>query len=136
MALTDEVRAFLNERRFAVLATSNPNGTIQQTVMWYLLDGDNIVMNTAKGRVKYRNIERNPTISICVEEGLRSVTIPGKVSINDDPVTGLAEIQRIGRRYDTEEEVRQAYETNWKHQQRVTLTLPITRVVMHGFQAG
>lgn len=133
MVLTDEVRAFLNQRRFAVLATSNPDGTIQQTVMWYLLEGDNVVMNTAKGRAKFRNIERSPTISICVEDGLRSVTIAGKVSLNDDPATGLADIQRIGRRYDSEEEIRDAYEKNWRHQQRVTMTLPIGRVVTHGF---
>ena len=131
--VTDEIRSFLNERRFAVLATLNPNGTIQQSVMWYRLDGDTIVMNTAKGRIKYRNIADNPAISICVEDELRSVTIAGKVSIDEDPVTGLAEIQRIGRRYDSEEQVRADYEKNWKHQHRVTLTLPITRVVTHGF---
>lgn len=132
MALTDEVREFLNERRFAVLATLNPNGTIQQSVMWYVLDGDNIVMNTAKGRIKFRNIEQAKAISICVEDGLRSVTIAGELSLNDDPETGLADIQRIGRRYDTEAEIQEAYQT-WKGQHRVTMSLPVGRVVTHGF---
>ena len=134
MALTNEVREFLNERRYAVLATGNPDGTIQQTVMWYLIEDDNVVMNTAKGRVKFRNMAQDSFISICVEDGLRSVTIAGKVDINDDPVRGLADIQRIGLRYDTEQEVRDAFEQNWKHQHRVTLTLPIGRVVTHGFK--
>jgi len=130
--LTDEIRAFLNERRFAVLATRNPDGTIQQSVMWYLLEGESIVMNTARGRVKFRNIERSKAVSICVEDGPRSVTIAGEFKLNDDPATGLADIQRIGRRYDSEEEIQQALET-WKTQQRVTMTLPINRVVTHGF---
>lgn len=133
MPLTETIRNFLNERRFAVLATMNPNGTIQQTVMWYLLEGDNIVMNTAKGRIKFRNIESANDISICVEDGLRFVTLTGSVCLNDDPVVALQDIQRIGRRYDTEDEVRAAYENDWQHQQRVTLTMPIRHVVTHGF---
>ena len=133
MPLTDSIRDFLDERRFAVLATSNPGGTIQQTVMWYLLEGDAIVMNTAKGRIKFRNMEAANEISICVEDGLRYVTLTGDVSFNDDQTIAKADIQRIGRRYDSEEEVRDAYETNWKHQQRVTLTMPIRHVVTHGF---
>jgi PPOX class probable F420-dependent enzyme len=131
--LSDAVRDFLNERRFAVLATSNPNGTVQQSVMWYLLEGDTIVMNTAKGRVKFRNMDRSHRISLCVEEGLRYVTLTGEVSFNDDQEVAQADIQRIGRRYDTEEEVREEHEQNWKHQQRVTLTMPIDHVVTHGF---
>ena len=134
--VTDEIRSFLNERRFAVLATLNPSGTIQQSVMWYRLDGDSIVMNTAKGRIKERNIAANPAISICVEDELRSVTIAGEVVIDEDPVAGLEEIQRLGHRYDSEEQVRADYEKNWKHQHRVTLTLPITKVVTHGFGEG
>jgi PPOX class probable F420-dependent enzyme len=131
--LSDAVRDFLNERRFAVLATSNPNGTVQQSVMWYLLEGDTIVMNTAKGRVKFRNMDRSNRISLCVEEGLRYVTLTGEVSFTDDQEVAQADIQRIGRRYDTEEEVREEHEQNWKHQQRVTLTMPIDHVVTHGF---
>ena len=131
--LSDAVRDFLIERRFAVLATSNPNGTIQQSVMWYLLEDNTIVMNTAKGRIKFRNMEHSNRISLCVEDGLKFVTLTGSVSFNDDQAVAQEDIQRIGRRYDSEEEVRDAHETNWKHQQRVTLTMPIERVVTHGF---
>jgi PPOX class probable F420-dependent enzyme len=136
MPLTDPIRNFLNERRFAVLATRNPDGGIQQTVMWYLIEGDTIVMNTAKGRVKWRNMQDSNEISLCVEDGLRFVTMTGEVSFNDDREAALADIQRIGRRYDTEDEVRAAYEKNWRHQERVTLTMPIKRVVTHGFDGG
>jgi PPOX class probable F420-dependent enzyme len=131
--LSDAVRDFLNERRFAVLATSNPDGTIQQSVMWYLLEDNRIVMNTAKGRVKFRNMKGRNRVSLCVEDGLRFVTLTGDVSFNDDQAVAQEDIQRIGRRYDTEDEVRAAHEQDWKHQQRVTLTMPIDRVVTHGF---
>ena len=46
------VREFLEKRRFAVLATINPDGSVQQTVMWYQLQGDKVMMNTRRGRVK------------------------------------------------------------------------------------
>ena len=133
MVLNDDVRNFLNERRFAVLATSNPDGSIHQTVMWYILEGDTILMNTRKGRVKFQNMDRDNAISICVEDGLRFATLTGNVSFNDDQTVAKADIQRIGRRYDTEEEVRDDFEKNWKHQTRVTLTMPIDHVVTHGF---
>lgn len=133
MPLTDMIRSFLSEPRYAVLATSNPDGSIQQSVIWYLLEGETIVMNTAKGRVKYRNMVANPAVSLCVEEGLKFVTLTGDVSMNDDQSVAKADIQRIGLHYDTEDDVRDAYEQNWRHQERVTLTMPIERVVTHGF---
>lgn len=133
MVLSDEVRNFLNERRFAVLGTVNPDGTIHQSVMWYLLDGDTIVMNTRKGRVKFRNMTERQNVSLCIEDERRYVTLTGEVSFNDDQAVAHEDIQRLGRRYDTEAQVRHEYETAWKHQTRVTLTMPIDTVTTHGF---
>ena len=79
--LTDAMREFLQERRFAVLATINTDGTAQQTVMWYELRGDTIMMNTTNDRVKDANVRRDPRISICVEDGYRYLTISGSVSL-------------------------------------------------------
>jgi len=56
--LREDVLTFLEEPRFAVLATMNANGSPQQTVMWYEPRGDTIVMNTRRGRKKDRNLVR------------------------------------------------------------------------------
>ena len=77
MQLQDNVRAFLNERRFAVLATINADGTSQQTVIWYDLHGDEILMNTRAGRVKDANLRRDARASLCVPDGYRYVTLEG-----------------------------------------------------------
>ncbi|MBF6589385.1 MAG: PPOX class F420-dependent oxidoreductase, partial [Ktedonobacterales bacterium] len=77
MRIPEHVRRFLDEPRFAVLATLSPDGTPQQTVIWYELDGDEIVMNTAEGRIKSGNLRRDPRISLCVEDGYRYVTLTG-----------------------------------------------------------
>ena len=82
--LTPDARAFLSEVRFAALATINKDGSPQQTTMWYELDGDTILMNTAAGRIKYRNLVRDPRASICVVDGYRWVTISGHIELNDD----------------------------------------------------
>ncbi|HEX7736746.1 MAG TPA: PPOX class F420-dependent oxidoreductase, partial [Ktedonobacteraceae bacterium] len=78
---------FLNEKRFAVLATTNADGTVQQTTMWYLLDGNTIMMNTKAGRVKDRNLRRDPRISICIEGGYNYLTISGSVELIEDQET-------------------------------------------------
>ena len=66
MPLDPEIREFLNEKRFAVLATINPDGSPQQTVMWYELRGETIVMNTTLSRVKGRNLQQDPRIIVSV----------------------------------------------------------------------
>jgi len=58
-ALSENARAFLQGRRFGALATINRNGTPQLTAMWYLLEGDTIVMNT-KGCAKDFCTEKCP----------------------------------------------------------------------------
>ena len=67
--LSEDVRTFLEEARFAVLGTVNANGSPQQTVMWYELRGDIVMMNTLRGRKKDRNLLRDPRASLCVEDG-------------------------------------------------------------------
>ena len=126
--LSEKARAFLNEKRFAVLATLNLDGTAQQTTMWYLLDGDTIVMNTKAGRLKERNLRREPRISICVEDGYRYVTISGKVQLIDDPEIAQRDIHRLSTRYHGAEKAAQQMAEMFSKEQRVTLHLKCERV--------
>ena len=84
--IADNVRAFLEEPRFAVMATINNSGTPQLTVMWYaLVEGaDVVVLNTVRGLIKDRNLRRDPRMSLCVEDGLRYVTLDGRAELIDD----------------------------------------------------
>ena len=78
--LSDRARAFLAEKRFAVLATINPDGTPQLTTMWYELQGDEILMNTKIGRAKEHNLRRDQRIAICIEDEYHYVTLSGTAS--------------------------------------------------------
>jgi PPOX class probable F420-dependent enzyme len=131
--LREDVRTFLEEARFAVLATVNANGSPQQTVMWYELRGDTIVMNTRRGRKKDRNLIRDPRVSLCIEDGFRYVTLEGTIELVDDPATGQTDIAALARRYHNAAKAEQMVREEFAFQERVTLLLHVERADVHGF---
>jgi PPOX class probable F420-dependent enzyme len=131
--LSERARTFLEGRHFAVLATTNDDGSIHQSVMWYLLekteDGrDMIVMNTATGRIKERNMYLNPRISLCVENEYSYITITGDVELIVDRPTALADIYRLACRYDGQESALQQMFEQFSAEQRITLHLKVLQV--------
>ncbi len=66
--LSDDEIKLLNERQLAQVATVMPDGSPQLTAVWVDTDGDAVIFNTAKGRVKHRNILRDPRIAVLVAD--------------------------------------------------------------------
>ena len=69
-------------RAFGHLATIMPDGTPQVTPVWVDFDGTNILINTARGRQKDRNMQRNRMVAVEVqdpENPYRYFTIRGPV---------------------------------------------------------
>ncbi|KAA2254040.1 PPOX class F420-dependent oxidoreductase [Solihabitans fulvus] len=92
--LNDAVRALLDGRNFAVLATVNADGSPQTSAMWIGRDGDDLVFSTVAGRLKDRNIRRTPQVSVTILEdgnpynyvevrGLAKIEESGGVELND-----------------------------------------------------
>ena len=50
--LTDELRSFLGERRYAVLATHDPDGGIRLTPIWFLLEDERFYFASSSGSRK------------------------------------------------------------------------------------
>jgi PPOX class probable F420-dependent enzyme len=122
--LSEKARAFLQELRFAVLATINQDGTPQLTTMWYLLEDDGtLLMNTKLGRLKERNLRRDPRISICIEDGYDFLTINGIVEIIDDSEIAQWDIFRLSRRYHGEAKATRQMEEQFSKETRVSLRL-------------
>jgi len=65
--LTDELRGFLGERRYAVLATHDPNGGIHLTPIWFLFEDDRFYFASSSESRKVRNVERSPSASVVVD---------------------------------------------------------------------
>jgi PPOX class probable F420-dependent enzyme len=84
-SITEPSIAKLFERKnFAFLATLMKDGSPQVTPTWVDIDRNNttILVNTAKGRVKYRNILRDPRIALSVIDSANPydmVTVRGRV---------------------------------------------------------
>jgi PPOX class probable F420-dependent enzyme len=132
--LTVAQRIFLEQKRFAVVGTKNPDGSPHIAVMWYLLDGNDIVVNSAQGRVKDRNLAADPRMSVLIEDGYRWIRIDGRARIEHGQTITHADIRRLAARYyEDERKVDAAMRNNFSKQHRITYRLPIDRVAAEGF---
>jgi len=66
--LPEQARRLIEERNFAFVATIMPDGSPQVSPVWIDLEGDHILVNTARGRVKDRNTDRDPRVSIAIPD--------------------------------------------------------------------
>jgi PPOX class probable F420-dependent enzyme len=64
--LSEKARVLISRPVLASLATLNPDGSPQITPLWVDLDGDDVVFNTAQGRKKARNLERDARVAVTV----------------------------------------------------------------------
>jgi PPOX class probable F420-dependent enzyme len=87
MELNDAARGVIDGPHIAMLATSNGDGRPQSSVIFVKRDGDKVVFSTIKGRLKTRNMARDPRVSLLVidKQTGRYVEIRGTVDITDDP---------------------------------------------------
>lgn len=98
--LTPEDLALLNEVQIATISTLNADGSAQLTPVWVDTDGEAVLFNTAKGRVKHKNIVRNPDVSVLVvdkNDFYRWVSIRGKAEVTEEGAD--AHIDRLAKKY-------------------------------------
>jgi PPOX class probable F420-dependent enzyme len=112
----------LDGPNYAVLATVNSDGSPQTSAMWVGRDGDDLLMSTVEGRVKHRNMVRDPRVSVTVLDSAdpeNYVELRGSVTMTPD----------IGRRVDTE--------LSWKYdgkdpdQDRPGAVRVVVRIAVH-----
>jgi PPOX class probable F420-dependent enzyme len=75
-------RDLFDKKAFAVVATVGADGHPQVTPVWVDYDGRHVRLNTARGRVKDRNLAKNPHIALTImdpENPYRYVQIRGRV---------------------------------------------------------
>ncbi|MGI8825822.1 MAG: PPOX class F420-dependent oxidoreductase [Chloroflexota bacterium] len=132
--LTDQSRRFLEEQRFAVLSTLNPDGTPQQSTVWYEVQGDEIMMNTKRGRLKDRNLRRDPRCSVCVEDGYTYVAIRGTVRLIDDQETTQADVRRLAILNHGPEKAERQMAGQFNNEERVTIRLTMERISEYGVE--
>jgi PPOX class probable F420-dependent enzyme len=134
--LSERARAFLDANRFATIATTDPDGSPRQAVIWYRLDGDEIVLNSLVGRRWPSNLGRDPRISVAVgdgADGYRWVGLTGSVTVVEDQPTAQADIAEMARRYhaDDPEQAERLIRDRFERQPRVSFRVTIETVHDH-----
>jgi PPOX class probable F420-dependent enzyme len=124
--LTDKLRSFLSERRYAVLATHDSDGGIHLTPIWFLFEDGRFHFASSSGSRKVKNVERSFSASVVVdsrEPGReRWVSASGPVEIlRDDEAQSIN--ARIRRRYLAPEALDGPIEAALAASDDVTLTL-------------
>lgn len=126
--LTDDLRNWLTSKlRYPVFAVLTPDGSPNQSVMWFDLDpdhSDTILMNTKVGRAKERFLRRDPRVSLCFEDELTWVAFQGRVELDEDREGSLADIMALARRYGSSGD-------EFDGQERVTIRMSVEKVIRH-----
>ncbi len=71
-----------DKRSFAFLGTLNANGTMQVTPVWFNTSGDYLLVNTARGRLKDKNMGARPAVTLCIsdpDDPYRYLQVRGRV---------------------------------------------------------
>lgn len=134
--LPDGLRDFLAEPHFATIATLDPDGSPRQAVVWYTLDGDGLIINSAIGRRWPANLLRDPRIAISIadrHDGYRWVGMNGVVTVVRDQATAQADIAAMARRYhaDEPEEAERLINGRFQSQERISFRVAIGAVHDH-----
>lgn len=105
-AIPQDREDILNKRAFGHVATIGPHGEPQSNPVWIDWDGQYLKFSQTKARQKYRNLKREPRISVSVhdpDEPYRYVEVRGKVAkIEDDPDNTF--INKMAKKYLDENE--------------------------------
>jgi len=134
--LPDPVRAFLERPRFASVATIDDDGQPRQTVVWYLLEGDTLVINSKVGRRWPANLARDRRLAVSIvdpEDGYRWLGLTGHTDIIDDPDQALADISAMAHRYYPHDpgHAERLIERTFRPQRRISFRIHLDEVHDH-----
>ncbi len=86
--LTDAAKALLDAPEYATVATIDPDGQPQLSVVWIGRDGNDVLFSTLWGRRKTTNLQRDARATLLVfpkDNPYQYVEIRGTVTLEDDP---------------------------------------------------
>ncbi len=127
MKFDSKVEDFLKGVHFAMLATLNKSGSPQLTPLWYMYDDGKIIVNTAVGRVKHRNVLRDQRVALMVDGDYKYVTISGRARVAKER-DGHKDIETLAIRYTGEERGRKSAREIYSKQERVSIEIIPRRV--------
>jgi len=84
--LPQSVKKVLQDKAYGHVVTFGADGKPQLTMVWLDADGDEVLFNTAEGRLKPKNLRRDPRIMISVQDRndpQAYILVHGKASVTE-----------------------------------------------------
>jgi PPOX class probable F420-dependent enzyme len=136
IAIPDDIRTFIDDLRFATIGTIDPDGGPRQAVVWYTVEDDEIVLNSAVGRRWPSNLVRDQRIAFSVvddDDGYRWIGLTGLVSVVEDQATAQADIAGMARRYHADEpdEAERLIHRQFERQPRISFRMRVIAATRH-----
>ncbi|MFJ7149417.1 PPOX class F420-dependent oxidoreductase [Streptomyces sp. NPDC100445] len=98
--LSDRVKSLLDGTVFIVVGTLQPDGGPQMSPVWVKRDGDDVLFSTTSDRRKYRNLKRDPRVTVVVmnpEQPYEYAEIRGTAELTTEG--GQELIDELSRKY-------------------------------------
>ena len=98
--LTDEQAKLFTDANLGVVATIREDGTPHLSTVWVDYDGADVLFNTAVGRAKPRNIERDPRVTVFVqnpENKYQYIAVTGRAEMTDEGAND--HIDKLAKKY-------------------------------------
>lgn len=125
--IPDNLRDLFERPVPIVLVTLMPDDQPQATPVWFMMDGDTIVINTAKGRQKDKNMQQDSKVTLCVVDPQNMyhwAEARGHVSAIDDSPSARDTINKLSERYTGNP----VYQFRSEGEERVTYHITIDKV--------
>ncbi len=97
----DDVRSLLEKPNPAVVATLRSDGAPVSVATWYLLEGDRILLNMDRTRVRLQHLRRDPRVALTVLDEASWYTHVSLVGVIEELYDdeGLTDIDRLSTHY-------------------------------------
>ncbi|MFJ6216809.1 PPOX class F420-dependent oxidoreductase [Streptomyces sp. NPDC092296] len=125
--LSDKAKELLDAKSFATVATLQPDGSPQLSVIWVKRDGDDVLFSTLQGRRKHLNIVKDPRVSLVInppEAPYTYVEVRGEATLSTEG--GRELIDELSHKYTGKD-----YGFDGPDDVRVVVRIRPARVVNH-----
>jgi PPOX class probable F420-dependent enzyme len=102
MTMDSDLKAFATDKNFAAFTTLLADGQPQTHMMWVHADDEHLLINTEVHRAKYKNVQRDPRVTVTVvdrENSYRYVEARGRVVGEVGGDEARADIDRLSQKY-------------------------------------
>ena len=102
MPIDPDLHRLATAKNFAALTTLMPDGQPQTQIMWVHADDEHVLINTEVGRQKFRNMQRDPRVTVTVMDAANPyqyVEARGRVVETTDGAPARADIDELAQKY-------------------------------------